>query len=170
MLKSLLILGALGGAASHFAAGQAATVQAVVRIEPSSLKGPRVLQDQTQAAAIRDYLKSWQSFRAAFDANRSDLLDTDFVGNAKDKLAATIQQQTALGVRTKFEDRSHDLQVVFYSPEGLSIELIDRVDYDLQVFVHDKITNTQRVSARYIVVLTPAEVRWRVRVFQAVPE
>jgi hypothetical protein len=48
--------------------------------------------------------------------------------------------------------------------------LTDNVDYDVQVVDHDKVTTTQRVSARYIVVLTPAEVRWRVRVFQAVPE
>jgi len=35
---------------------------------------------------------------------------------------------------------------------------------------HDKLQTTQQVRARYIVVLTPAEVRWRVRVFQAQPE
>jgi hypothetical protein len=165
MLKPLLILSALAVAASQFAIAQAA-----VRVEPMSLKGPRTLQDQTRAAAIRDYLKSWQSFRAAFDQNRPDILDADFVGTAKDKLAETIQQQSALGIRTKYQDRSHDLQIVFYSPEGLSIELTDNVDYDVQVVDHDKVTTTQRVSARYIVVLTPAEVRWRVRVFQAVPE
>jgi hypothetical protein len=34
------------------------------------------------------------------------------------------------------------------------------------VFDHDKQLTTQQVHAHYIVVLTPAEVRWRVRVFQ----
>jgi hypothetical protein len=165
ILRSLLIASAMAAVVSKFAAAQPE-----VREEPSNLKGPRPLEDQTRAAAIRDYLKSWQSFRAAFNQNSPDILDADFVGTAKDKLAETIQQQSALGIRTRYQDLSHDLQIVFYSPEGLSIELTDRVDYDVQVLDHDKVTTTQRVSARYIVVLTPAEVRWRVRVFQAVPE
>ena len=164
-LRSLLIFSVLAFAVSQFAAAQPE-----VRIESSKLQGPRLLEEQTRAAAIRDYLKSWQSFRAALDQNRADLLNADFVGTAKDKLTETIQQQAALGIRTRYKDRAHDLQIVFYSPEGLSIELTDNVDYDVQVLDHDKVTTTQRVSARYVVVLTPAEVRWRVRVFQAVPE
>jgi hypothetical protein len=165
MLRSLLIFSVLAFAVSQFA-----VAQPEVRIESSKLQGPRLLEEQTRAAAIRDYLKSWQSFRAALDQNRADLLNADFVGTAKDKLTETIQQQAALGIRTRYQDRAHDLQIVFYSPEGLSIELTDNVDYDVQVLDHDKVTTTQRVSARYVVVLTPAEVRWRVRVFQAVPE
>ena len=61
------------------------------------------------------------------------LLDADFVGAAKDKLAETIQQQAALGIRTRYQDRAHDIQIIFYSPDGLSIELKDKVDYDVQV-------------------------------------
>jgi hypothetical protein len=92
------------------------------------------------------------------------------VGTAKEKLTDTIQEQTRLGLSTRYQDRSHDIQIVFYSPEGLSIQLIDNVEYDMQLLDHDKIQTTQRVHARYNVVLTPAEVRWRVRVFQADPE
>lgn len=147
-----------------------AGAQPTVRVEQAALSGPRVLQDQTRSAVIRDYLRSWQSFDAALDQNRPDLLNADFVGSAKEKLANTIKEQEALGVRTQYHDRSHDLRIVFYSPEGMSVELTDNVEYDVQVVDHDKTTTTQRVSARYIVVLTPAEVRWRVRVFQAVPE
>jgi hypothetical protein len=46
------------------------------------------------------------------------------------------------------------------------VELIDKVEYDVQIIDRDKVKATQRVTGRYIVVLTPAEVRWRVRVFQ----
>jgi hypothetical protein len=91
------------------------------------------------------------------------------VGSAKDTLAATIQQQTALGISTRYQDRSHDLQLVFYSPEGLSIELTDNVDYDVQLLDQGRIKTTQHVRARYLIVLTPAEVRWKVRVFQGTP-
>jgi hypothetical protein len=165
MLKTLLVLTSVIAAAT--AVGN---TQPSVRVEPISLQGPRSLQDQTKAAAIRDYLQSWKSFSAALDQNQPGLLDADFVGTARDKLADTIQQQASLGIRTQYKDLSHDLKIVFYSPEGLSIEMTDKVDYDVQVTDHDKVTTTQHVSARYIVVLTPAEVRWRVRVFQAVPE
>lgn len=152
------------------AATGVAAAQPTVRVEPATANGPRTLEEQTAKTAIRDYLASWQSMSAAMEQNRSDLLDADFVGDAKDKLAATIGEQTSAGIRTRYQDRSHDLQIVFYSPEGLSIELIDTVEYDMQLVDHDKPAATARVRARYIAVLTPTEVRWRVRVFQAVPE
>ena len=69
--------------------------------------------------------------------------------------------------RNSYQDRAHDLQIVFYSPEGLSIQIVDTVDYDEQVLDHDKVLATKLVRKRYVVVLTPSEVRWRVRVFQA---
>ena len=70
-------------------------------------------------------------------------------------------------VHTRYQDRSHHIQFLFYSPEGLSIELSDDAEYDVQVIDHDKAVMTVPASARYIVVLTPSEVRWRVRVMQA---
>jgi len=162
MLKPLLILGALFTSVSSIGGAQVA-----VRVETPTLQGPRPLPEQTATAAIRDYLQSWQSLRAALEQNRTDLLDPAFVGTAEDKLAATIQQQTTLGIRTRYLERSHDIQIVFYSPEGLSIELTDRVEYDVQILDHDGVKTAQHVTARYVIVLTPAEVRWRVRVFQA---
>ncbi len=164
MLKFLLVLCAVTTVSREVAA------QAYVRVEPVNLQGPRILQEQAKAAAVRDYLKSWQSLKDALQQNRVDLLNSDFVGVARDKLADTIQQQAALGIHTTYEDRAHDIQFVFYSPEGLSLELKDNVEYDLQIFDHDKVTARQRVRASYIVVLTPAEVRWKVRVLQSVPE
>ncbi len=141
--------------------------QADVRVEPTHLEGPRPLQEQTQSAAVRDYLQGWKTLRAALDNNDAGLLDRDFVGTARDKLAEAVQQQASAGIHTRYQDKSHDIRIVFYSPEGLSIELTDDVQYDVQVLDHDKVQTAQQVHAHYIVVLTPAEVRWRVRVFQA---
>jgi len=161
MFKSLVILlSAIAVTSAHSAA------QATVRVQPANLQGPRTLQEQTASAVIRDYLQSWRSFSAALEQNRAGLLDSAFVGAAKDQLAATIMQQTKLGMRVKYQDRSHDIRIVFYSPEGQSVELIDKVEYDVQILDRDTVKATQRVTGRYIVVLTPAEVRWRVRVFQ----
>jgi hypothetical protein len=165
MLKSILILCIVFSTASSFGAEQIS-----VHVEPANLSGPRPLQEQTGTAAIRDYLQAWQSFSAALEQNRANLLDPDFVGTAKEKLTDTIQKQSALGIQTRYWDREHDLQIVFYSPDGLSIEIVDKVQYDVQVLAQNKVIATQRMSASYIVVLTPAEVRWRVRVFQTVPE
>jgi hypothetical protein len=162
VLKSLLISCTLLPALCSICAAQPE-----VRVEPAHLLGPRELQPQTQSAAVRDYLQAWKTVHTAFDQNSPAALDPDFVGTAHDKLADAVRQQAAAGIHTRYLDKSHDIQIVFYSPDGLSIQLIDNVQYDVQVLDHDKVQTTQQVSARYIVVLTPAEVRWRVRVFQA---
>jgi hypothetical protein len=164
MMRSFLItLCIFGGAAAT-----CATAQPDVRIEPpANLQGPRALEAQTATAVVRDYLQSWRGMSAALEQNRADLLDSDFVGTAQNKLSETVQEQARLGLSTHYQDRAHDIQIVFFSPEGLSIELTDTVEYDVQVFDHDKPLTSEHVRTRYIVVLTPAEARWKVRVFQA---
>jgi len=144
-----------------------AAAQPTVRIEPATLDGPRALLQQTAKSAIQDYLQSWRSLSAALEQNNADLLNADFIGDAKSKLAGTIREQAALGIHSRYRDLAHDLRIVFYSPEGLSIELTDLVQYDVQLFDHGKPEPEQQVRARYVVVLTPAQVRWRVRVLQA---
>jgi hypothetical protein len=144
--------------------------QPAVRVEPTDSVGPRVLEKQTETAVIRDYLQAWQSLNGALEHNRAELLNRDFVGTAKEKLADTIQEQAKLGIQTRYRDGAHDIQLVFYSPEGLSIQLVDTVEYDVQILDHEKLQTTQHVRARYVAVLTPTEVQWKVRVFQAEPE
>jgi hypothetical protein len=143
--------------------------QPAVQIDPDS-GGPRNLEAQTRAAVVRDYLQAWKSLNGALQQNRADLLDASFVGLAKDKLADTVREQQALGIKTNYRDLSHNLKIVFYSPEGLSIQLLDTVQYEVQVIDHDRVQPTQHLSTRYVAVLTPTEVRWKVRVFQAQPE
>ena len=141
--------------------------QPSVRMEPSQLQGSRPIEKQTETAVVRDYLASWQSLKVALDQNEATLLDAYFVGTARDKLANTIEEQAKIGIHSRYQARSHDLQFVFYSPEGSSIQLIDTVEYDEQVLDHDKVLTTKPIRERYLVVLTPSEVRWRVRIFQA---
>ncbi len=165
MLKTMLVLFSITAAP-----GALLAAQPVVNVEPPNLHGPRPLQDQTATAVVRDYLESWQSLSAALRQNRADLLDQDFVGTAKDKLTDTIHQQSALGLHTRYQDRVHNIQIVFYSPDGLSIQLVDNVEYDERVVDQQKVLTTQHTHTRYTVVMTPAETRWRVRIFQAEPE
>jgi hypothetical protein len=147
-----------------------ASDQPAVRVEPTDSVGPRVLEKQTETAVVRDYLKAWQSMSGALEQNRADLLNADFVGTAKEKLTDTIREQARLGIQTHYQDRAHDVRLVFYSPEGLSIQLVDTVEYDVQLLDHEKLQTTQHVRTRYIAVLTPTEVQWKVRVLQAEPE
>lgn len=132
--------------------------------------GPRTLEAQTRGAVVRDYLQAWKSLSGALQENRTDLLDASFVGVAKEKLTDAVREQQALGMQTRYRDVSHDIKIVFYSPEGLSIQLLDTVQYEMQAVDRDHVLATQHLSARYVAVLTPTEVRWKVRVFQAQPD
>ena len=137
-----------------------------VRIEVSQLRGPRPLEKQTQTAVIRDYLQAWQGLGQALEQNEPDLLEPYFVGLAKDKLAATIREQGKIGIHVSYRDRSHNFRVVFYSPEGLSLQLLDDLEYDVEVRTRSGVVGSQHVCTRYVAVLTPTESKWKVRVFQ----
>jgi len=103
MLRRLLLLSAFATAFSAFAADEP-----TVHVQQPHLQGPRELQETTAKAVVQSYLDSWQSMSKALDQNRPDLLDRDFVGSAREKLAATIQEQKTAGVRTTYHDRSHN--------------------------------------------------------------
>ncbi len=165
MKAPILIAGSIFAAIFVFGSDQPA-----VRVEPTDSLGPRTLEKQTKGAVIRDYLQAWNSLSRAFEQNQGDILDADFVGVAKEKLEDTIREQAKLGIQTRYRDGAHDIQLVFYSPEGLSLQLVDTVEYDVQILDHEKVLTSQHVRARYVAVLTPTEVRWKVRVFQAKPE
>ncbi len=143
--------------------------QPAVRVDADAV-GPRSLEEQTKAAVVRDYLQAWKSMSEALQENRADLLDASYLGLAKEKLAEAVREQQELGMKVRYRDLSHHLNIVFYSPEGLSVQLLDTVEYDMQIVDHDQVLAPQHVRARYVAVLTPTEVRWKVRVFQAQPE
>lgn len=144
--------------------------QSSVRVEPADSVGPRTMEKQTQTAVIRDYLQAWQCLSDALRQNRPELVDANFVGVAQQKLTGTIREQKKLGIQTVYQDRSHDISLVFYSPDGLSVELLDTVEYEVQIRDGEKLQGTQNIRSRYLAVLTPTEVRWKVRVLQAEPQ
>jgi hypothetical protein len=74
------------------------------------------------------------------------------------------------GISTQYQDRAHDIKILFYSSGGPSIEMTDTVEYDVQFLDHGTVKAAQSVISHYVIVLTPAEVQWRVRVFQAEPD
>jgi hypothetical protein len=57
--------------------------------------------------------------------------------------------------------------------KGLANKLIDNIEYDKydeQLIGHYKVQTIQPVRARYVAVLTPAEVRWSARVLHVDPK
>jgi len=165
ILRAMLVAWAVGSVAFALAPDEAE-----VHVQPPHLDTPRPLNDTTREAAVRNYLEAWTSASEALAQNRPGLLDATFTGTAKDQLTATIRQQAALGISTRYQPLSHNIQIVFYSPDGLSIQLVDNIEYDVQILHQNKVFTARQVHARYIAVLTPTEVRWRVRLFQAVSE
>jgi hypothetical protein len=146
-----------------------------VRVEPPDVAGApfsgQAASDfrMTQTAVVRDYLEAWRNFCAASEQNQADLLSRSFVGAAQDMLAATIAEQAKLGLHTLYQNRSHDLRIVFYRPGGGSLEIIDDVEYKQQTVDAHGVLAAQTIHAQYVVVLTPTESRWAVRIFQAQP-
>jgi hypothetical protein len=110
--------------ASIILASGMVAAQPEVTVDTSQLKGPRALEDQTKAAAIRDYLESWQGMNEAFEQDQPNLLDEDFIGTAREKLADAIDEQAKAGIQTRYQDRAHHIQFLFL----LTRRAIHRVD------------------------------------------
>jgi hypothetical protein len=129
--------------------------------------GPRPLEPQTRVSVVRDYVEAWHGLDTALEQNTPDVIDAFFVGTAQKTLIETIQQQERLEINTSYKNVSHNIKIVFYSPEGLSIELVDEVQYQVEIRNRDGIIGLQNVRTKYVAVLTPTESRWKVRIFQS---
>ncbi len=126
------------------------------------------LEDLTRKAVTRDYAKAWSTLAKAMDTNNADLIEGDFVGVAADKLTAGIEQQSKSGLHRRYVDRGHKLDVLFYSPDGTSMQLRDTARLEVQLLDGDKVLHSDNVTRQYISLMTPTEVRWKVRVLQEV--
>jgi hypothetical protein len=154
----------LAGSYSSGAADTSTRVQLDV-----SKAGPRTVESQTEQVILRDYRFAWTSMAQALEFNTADPLEGPFVGAAKKSLAQKISQQRNSGLSTRYLDQSHKLQAIFYAPEGDVIELHDTVDYQLQVLDAGKAIYDERITAHYVVLMTPGADRWVIRQLQAVP-
>ncbi len=130
--------------------------------------GPREMEDTTEAAIVRDYGTAWKSLETALNQNSKEALDLGFVGFARERYAARIADQKQLGLRTRILDHGHKLQAIFYSPEGSTLQLRDRAQLEIQVLDGGNVISTRKVTRNYLVLMTPAEDRWKVRVLQEI--
>jgi hypothetical protein len=143
-------------------------------ITPVSLNvgdvGPRDLssEEQTQKAIVRDYGRAWKSLNDALSDNRPDLLGDVWVGLAKDKLLTQINDQKKSGLTTRYIDRGHKLDALFYSAEGSALQLRDTAQVETQILDGGKVVGSDTATIHYVVVMTPTADHWQVRVFQPV--
>lgn len=136
-----------------------------VRLDASHVTGKQ-LEDLTGQALARDYAKAWRTYAVAFDKNQADSIDNDFVGVAAEKLASAVAVQAKSGLHRRYVDRGHQVEALFYSPDGTSVELRDTARFEVQYMDGDKVLHTEDGTHNYIALMTPTEVRWKVRVLQ----
>ena len=165
----LLLSASLVGIWSSHHSGRVLAAQAPAISMDVGHAGPRPVEDQTQKAIVRDYGNAWVAMTGALDQNRPELLGSNFTGTAREKLMKTIQEQQKSGLRQHIVDRGHQVEAVFYSPEGSAMELRDTARMEIQLFDNNKVVHSGDVTLHYIAIVTAAENSWQVRVLQSVP-
>jgi hypothetical protein len=130
--------------------------------------GPRPIEELTSKSVPRDYALAWQTMEQAVAQNDPGLLDGYFTGLAKQDLTQRVNSQIQSGLSTRYTDRGHKVEAIFYSPAGDAMELRDHAQLDVQVLDGGKVVYDEPMTAEYVVMMTPGADRWLVRQIQAV--
>lgn len=147
-----------------------ASQPAGIRVEmATSNAGPREVEDTTQTAIIRDYSAAWKAMEASFDSNQDGGLGAAFTGNALQQIHERMVQQKKAGLHTRFVDRGHKLEAVFYSPEGSAMQLHDTAQLEIETLDGEKVVHSENATLHYMTLITVAEDRWKVRQLQGLP-
>ena len=131
--------------------------------------GPRQLEPTLLQSIPRDYEKAWETLKGALENGDAGRLDQYWAGVAHDKFQHLVNDQASTGVQVRYIDKSHRLQAVFYPTDGAALVLYDTVDLEVQVVRSGKILQSEAATQKYFVLMTPAQDRWMVRIFQSVP-
>jgi hypothetical protein len=131
--------------------------------------GPREVEDTVQDSVRRDYAQAWQTMEAALQSGDASGLNQYWVGVAHDKLAQKIKDENQTKVKVHYQDKSHRLQAVYYPTDGAALLLHDNAEVELQVLDGGKLVHNETLHEKYVVLMTPGQDRWFVRVLQAVP-
>ncbi|PYV50208.1 MAG: hypothetical protein DMG92_08550 [Acidobacteria bacterium] len=128
---------------------------------------PRPIEDLTSKSVPRDYALAWQTLEQALEENQTGLLDGYFTGFAKQDFTQRINSQLKSGLHTRYTDRGHKLEALFYSPTGDVMELRDHAQLDMQILDGGKVIYDEPMNAEFTVLMTPGADRWLVRQIQA---
>ena len=128
---------------------------------------PRPIEDLTGKSIPRDYALAWQTLSDALASNKAGVLDAYFTGHAKQDFTQRIKSQIKSELQTRYTDRGHKLEALFYSPAGDVMELRDHAQFDMQVLDNGKVIYEEPVNTQFMVLMTPGADRWMVRQLQA---
>ena len=131
--------------------------------------GPRAVEALTERSILRDYRFAWSSLAQALQSSTTDPLNGAFSGEAAEWLRRTVASQQESHISRRYTDQTHQLEAVFYAPEGDVMELHDTAQYQVQILDGDKSIHQENVTVHYVVLMTPGADRWVVRQLQAVP-
>lgn len=124
---------------------------------------PRPIEELTGTTIVHHYAQAWRNMEDALGASQSGGLNEEFTGFAKDRLTQRIADQQRTGVHVHIVDHGHNLKAIFYSTDGTAMQLLDRVQLEIQTFDGNKLLETQSVPREYMVLMTPGADRWYVR-------
>ncbi len=128
---------------------------------------PREIEDVTQNAILRDYTLAWQAIGTSLANNTLQPLNENFSGFALDKLTQRVKDQKEHGLTTRIIDRGHKVDAIFYSPDGAAVELKDTASIETQLLDGSTVIHSDQAQIQYYVIMTGAEDRWKVRVFES---
>jgi len=128
---------------------------------------PREVEDVTQNAIVRDYALAWQAISTSLANNTLQPLNENFAGFALDKLTQRVKDQKQNGLTTRIIDHGHNVDAIFYSPDGAAIELKDTASIETQVLDGSTVIHSDQAQIQYYAVMTGAEDRWKVRVLES---
>jgi hypothetical protein len=128
--------------------------------------GPRQLESTLQRSIPADYAKAWQTLSEALQSADPSVLDRYWTGVAHDKLQRLVKDQMSTDVQVRYIDKSHRLQAVFYPTDGAALLLHDTAQLEIQVLSAGKLIHTEDITEKYVVLMTPGQDRWLVRIFQ----
>jgi hypothetical protein len=129
---------------------------------------PRAIEETTEKAILREYSAAWKVLTASLRDNRADQLGPSFVGTAHDAITKQVEQQKKAGLSVRINDLSHKLDAVFYSPEGSAMQLRDIVELEKEYLDGGKVVHSEKLTQQYVVLMSVAEDRWKVRLLQEV--
>jgi hypothetical protein len=133
----------------------------------ASKAAPRQLEDTTEQAIARDYGAAWLAIERALESNSTAPLNENFTGFALEKFSQRVKDQKENGLSTRIIDRGHNVDAIFYSPDGSAIQLKDTATLETQVLDNGKVIHSEQGQVHYWAIMTGAEDRWKVRILQS---
>jgi hypothetical protein len=127
---------------------------------------PREVEETTQKSVTREYSTAWKTLIDALENNHLDRIGASFVGTAEDQLRKQIEEQKTSRLSTRIVDHGHKVDVVFYSPEGSTMQLRDTAQLERQYLNGGRIVHSENITQKYVVLMAVTGDRWKVRVLQ----